>query len=133
MATASAAQACTPSRVSRSVAAKPQAPAGNHANANAQRFGFSERADFAIFGGDVAMADVHHAHVGVGSAAALGRLDRQTGQVLHHGWQKGPAEECRLERVPMKQVKGLMTILIGRVSIRKSVISDPSASLRESS
>ena len=82
MATASAAQAWTPSRVRRSVEANPQAPLSDHADADAERFGFGQRADLAIFGGDVAMANVHHAHVGVGGAAALGGLDRPIGQIV---------------------------------------------------
>ncbi len=53
--------------------------AGDHANADAERFGFGERADFAVLGRNVAMANVHHAHVGVGSAAALRGFDREIG------------------------------------------------------
>ena len=42
--------------------------------------GFGERADFAVFGGEIALADVHHARVGVGGAAAQRRFDRQLAQ-----------------------------------------------------
>ena len=82
MATASAAQACTPSRVRRSVEAKPQAPPAITRMPMPSDSAFGERADFAILRGDVAMANVHHAHVGVGCAAALGRLDRPVGHSL---------------------------------------------------
>ena len=49
MATASAAQACMPSRVSRSVEAKPQEPSRDDAHADAERFRFGERADLRHF------------------------------------------------------------------------------------
>ena len=58
--------------------------AGDHADADAEGFGFDERADFAVFGADFALADVHDARVGIGGAAALGRFDGPGGPVLHH-------------------------------------------------
>ena len=43
----------------------------------------AERADFAVFGGEIAQAEVHHARVGEGGAARLGRFERQRGPFLH--------------------------------------------------
>src|ERR1700733_9565290 len=84
MATASAAQglnACAREAIGRGEA---PGAAGDHADANAECFGFNKRADFAIFGADFALADVHHARVGVGGSAELGRFDGPGGPVLHH-------------------------------------------------
>ena len=53
--------------------------AGDDANADAERLGFRERADFAVLGRNIAMANVHYADVGVGSAAALRGFDREMG------------------------------------------------------
>ena len=79
MATASAAQACTPSRVSRSVEENPHAPPAMTRMPMPSDSRFGERADFAVLGGNIAVANVHHANVGVGSAAALGGFDREIG------------------------------------------------------
>ena len=43
----------------------------------------AERADFAVFGGEIAQADVHHAGVGEGGAAECGGVERQISPVLH--------------------------------------------------
>src|SRR6202047_234480 len=56
------------------------------ANADAERLGFDQRADFPVLGANVALANVHHARVGVGSASALRRVDRPIGPILHHLW-----------------------------------------------
>ena len=58
--------------------------ARNHAYADAERFGFGKRADLAILGGDIAVANVHHADVRVASAAALSGFYRGIGPGLHH-------------------------------------------------
>jgi hypothetical protein len=57
--------------------------AGHHANPNAQRFAFRERANFTIFGGKVALADVHHASIGVRGATLLRGVDCPVCPVLH--------------------------------------------------
>ena len=71
MATASAAQACDAFAREPIGGSKAPRAVSDHANADAERFAFGQRADLAVFGGDVAVADVHHARVGVGGAAAL--------------------------------------------------------------
>ena len=42
-----------------------------------ERLVFRKRADFAVFCGEIAQADVHHASVGKGRAARLRRIERQ--------------------------------------------------------
>ncbi len=56
----------------------------DYANADAERFRFDEGADFAVFRRNVALADVHHARVGVGGATALGGIDGAGCPVLHY-------------------------------------------------
>ena len=56
---------------------------GDDADADAERFGFGERANFAIFRGDVADANVHDARVGVGGAADFGGLEGPVSAILH--------------------------------------------------
>ena len=56
----------------------------DHANPDSERLRFDEGAHFAVFGRDVALANVHHAGVGVGSAAALGGIDGAGCPVLHY-------------------------------------------------
>ncbi len=73
-----------PSWVRRSVDANPHAPRCDHADADAERFGFDEGAYFTVFRRDVALANVHHARVGVGGAAALGGVDGAGCPVLHY-------------------------------------------------
>ena len=58
---------------------KAPSAACDHANADAQRLRFREGAHFAVFHGDVAVANVHYARVGIGSAAALGGVEREIG------------------------------------------------------
>ena len=58
--------------------------AGDHANTDAERFGFEQIADFPVFGGDFALAGVHHARIGVGGAAKLRSFNTQGGPVEHH-------------------------------------------------
>ena len=84
MATASAAQACD--AFAREAVGGSEAPgaAGDHADADAEGFGFDEGADFTVFGGDFALADVHDARIGIGGTTALGRFDGPGSPVLHH-------------------------------------------------
>ena len=84
---------------------KSPSAARDHANADAERFGFDERADFAVFRADFALADVHDARVGVGGAAALGRLDRPVGPVLHHARGFQMAEICDFHGVRQRAAK----------------------------
>ena len=69
MATACAAQACTPSRVSTSVEAKPQQPLAITRMPRPSDSLSARCAHFAIFCGEVAQAHVHHAGIGEGGAA----------------------------------------------------------------
>src|SRR6202044_2176949 len=43
-----------------------------------------ESAHFAVLGGDIAMANVHYARVGVSGAAAFGCFYRESGPLVHH-------------------------------------------------
>jgi hypothetical protein len=51
----------------------------DHADADAEGFAFGERADPTVFCGDIAMADVHDARVGVSGASALGGFEGRMG------------------------------------------------------
>ena len=66
--------------------------AGDDADADAEGFGFDERADFAVFCADFALADVHDARVGIGGATAFGRFDGPGSPVLHHAREAETAE-----------------------------------------
>ncbi len=85
IATACAAQACTPSRVSKSVEAKPHEPFAITRIPIPSDLAFHQRAHFAVFRAEVALADVHHSRVGIRRAAPKSRFDRPVGPVLHHG------------------------------------------------
>src|ERR1700735_1306940 len=84
MLTAWAGAAWRPLRGGRAVGSKAPGSARNHANADAERFGFEQHANFVIFGGDFALARVHYAHVSVGGAAKFRRFDAQGGPIEHH-------------------------------------------------
>ena len=58
----------------------------DHANSDAERFRFGERADLAVFCGEIAVANVHDARIGVSRAAQLRGFKRPVGEVLHHGF-----------------------------------------------
>ena len=54
------------------------------ANTDSERFGLDEGAHFTVFRRDIALADVHHARVGIRGAAALGGIDGAGCPVLHY-------------------------------------------------
>src|SRR6266849_5845450 len=53
------------------------------ANPESNGFGLRERADLAIFRGEVALAKMHDAHVSVRSTAKLGGVECRGGQIVH--------------------------------------------------
>src|SRR6516164_9058835 len=88
METACAAQAATPSRVSRSVDANPQA----------NRFAKCQRTDLAILRGQVALPQMYRAHVAIGRAAQFCCIQRVGAQIPHKHHSNGigvPVEKLR--------------------------------------
>jgi len=56
---------------------------GEHANSQADGFGLREGADFSVLGGEIALALVHDANVGVSCATEAGGFQRSGAEVPH--------------------------------------------------
>src|SRR5256885_16383217 len=54
-----------------------------NANAEADRFALCQRADLAVLCREVALAQMHHAHIAVRSAAQLGRIKSVCREIPH--------------------------------------------------
>ena len=55
---------------------------------NAERFAFGQRCQLRHFLWRFALADVHHAHIGVSGAAHLRGVDRPVSPVLHRDYSR---------------------------------------------
>src|SRR5215472_4306391 len=71
---------------------------GQHANANANRFAMCQRTDLAILRGQVALPQMHRAHVAIGRAAQFCCIQRVGAQIPHKHHSNGigvPVEKLR--------------------------------------
>ncbi len=56
---------------------------GERADTHADGFGLGERADLAVFGGEVALPQMHHADIGIVGAAEAGSVERAGAEIPH--------------------------------------------------
>ena len=94
-----------PSCERSSVAAKPQQPKASTRMPMPSDSPLPTCAGFAVLGGDLAVARLHRADVGVGDAAAGHGVERAEGEVLHRGVIRPPSLSCSPDAVRGKRVE----------------------------
>ena len=91
----------------RQVVGSREAPAAvrQHADSDALRFGAGDVPRLAVLGGDLPLARLHRADIGVGDAAPRHGIQRAQGQVFHRGVISPPSLSASPEAVRGKRVE----------------------------